>query len=257
MLTLHGATPEQLKKLTEFCEREENDVTLAVAARETGEHGVHPHFQCYLELKDRCSLKKKFTELFEGNFHLEIARGTREANLNYVYAVNKPYEIGWIQYRKGDFQVPDRYSDYAMKFMENFRPRPFQQEILDIVRVPSFSNRTIYWFYEEKGNTGKSALATYLHRMYGAVRLTGRGSDMKHALMRIREIVNVDPPIVMIDVARSARVDHSLMVGIEEIRDGCFFSGKYESGMIDIKQPLHVVVIANRPPNPSWFSQDR
>jgi len=43
---------------------------------------------------------------------------------------------------------------------------------------------------------------------------------------------------------------------LEEIKDGLFFSGKYESGMVCINPP-HVVVLCNFAPDESKLSKDR
>lgn len=256
-LTVHGDTREQRDSFREFCSSDE--ITIAVAARETGAHGVHPHLQAYFELAQKARVLKRLKEAFGNNFHVEAARGTREEAISYVYGLGKPYEIGWIVYSKGEYETPPRYSGYAMSFMQSFleEARPFQRQILEIVQNSARENRTIYWFWERHGGVGKSALGVYLHRMYGALLLTGRRSDMKHAMSRMRELSNIDPPIVVVDLGRESSLGGDLMLGIEEIKNGCFFSGKYESGMIDMKQPVHMIVFANRPPLRGWFSDDR
>ena len=43
-------------------------------------------------------------------FHLEKAVGTTRANVKYVYAVNKYWEIGFVEYNK-NCEVPREYND--------------------------------------------------------------------------------------------------------------------------------------------------
>ena len=43
---------------------------------------------------------------------------------------------------------------------------------------------------------------------------------------------------------------------MEAIKNGCFFSGKYESGMVRFNSP-HILVFANEPPERTKLSQDR
>ena len=247
VFTVQGATDKQYENLKNLLD-DSDDVSLAVFAREAGQHGNHPHFQGYLECTTQTRMLKRFRDaLGDDSPHLDPAKGTRNQNLNYVYAVDKPYEIGWIRYRKGEFPVPDRYQDDAATFIETFKPRPFQQEILDICESPS-EPRSIYWFYEPQGNVGKTSICEYLTNMYGALLVDGRPGDIKHAFARMREIAKTDPSIVLVDLARSARITKTLITCIESLKNGLFFSGKYESGMIRMKKKPHVIVFANVPP---------
>ena len=254
-LTVHGGTEEQLKKLKDYFETDK--VLLAVVAFETGAHSIHPHWQCYYELKECISQMKFWREILGDNFHLEAARGTQKHNLDYCYAVNnKPYEIGLIRYSKGH-EVPVGYIPDEANFITNFKPRSFQQQIIDICDAPP-DERTIYWFYEEEGATGKSVLTRYLHVFYGAVVLTGRATDMKCALARVREIAHKDPTVVLVDLARVQKANTIDTVScIEQIKNKIFFSGKYESTMIHSRTTPTVIIFSNRPPDPEIFSQDR
>lgn len=257
-LTIHGATDDQLNNLKNFFQDKSNDVEVVfgVAARETGEHSVHPHFQVYFETNKRTKIKNRLQTLFGSNFHVELARGTRDANVRYVYAVDKAYEIGWIVLKKGDVEVPRGYNSRAMNLTKNFKPRPFQKDIIDLIDQKE-PGRLIHWFYEERGNTGKTFLGQILHRLRGAIMVGGRASDILHALARVREIVGQDPPIVVIDMSRAQSFPPGLATTIENVSDGLFFSGKYESTMIDMKLPPHVFVFANYEPDISLLSVDR
>ena len=254
--TLHGGTDDQKKRLIKMFD--DDLFTFAIFSKETGEHSIHPHFQGYFELS-----KKKLTkELFEaalGNksTHLEAATRNKETNVAYVHGMDKAYEIGWIQYSKGEYEKPHGYSDYSVKFMENFKPRSFQKMMLDIVDENKVDDRSIYWFWEPTGNVGKTSLGRVLHRLHGAMYLRGSSGDMKHACTMYREYVNKDPTIIVIDIARGADATTDLHQGIEDLKNGLFFSGKYQSTMIDAKVPPHVFVLANVPPSLKTHSGDR
>jgi len=100
-LVVHGASEADLNALKSYFDSEA--VTLAVIAREAGEHQIHPHWQCYFETEKRISPTAKLHEVLgHTGMHVEVAVRTREANLKYVYAVTKEkdYELGWIVYRK-------------------------------------------------------------------------------------------------------------------------------------------------------------
>lgn len=261
-LTVHGATQAQLDSFKHWCEAEDSGVELAVVAREGGESGLHPHFQAYFELGKVATVRNRLKDVFRDpwtSFHAEAASGTREANLNYVYAVNKPHEIGFIVYRKGDFQEPPRYCSQAADEIRSFKPRPFQKQVLDLLTDGPDERRTIHWFFDEEGNKGKSYVGLWLHWTQGALLLEGSGVNMKHALARVREVARCDPPMVIVDFARldlgvSSR---STVRSLESTKGGAFFSEKYESTMVAMKRPVRLVCFANRPPNPDWFSRDR
>lgn len=246
--TVHGATDEQRRRLIKLFSESE-DVELAVFSREMGEHSIHPHFQGYFECEKQCSMRERFGDaLASKNFHLEPARASREHNLAYVYAVTKPYEIGWIQFTKGEFEIPDRYQGWMSRFMDTFKPKPFQDEIMKLVEG-SPDNRTIHWFWEPTGNVGKTAVAKWLHVMYGALYVSGRGGDIKHALARMRELSESDPSILIVDLSRNARMTKGLLDCLESVKNGLLFSGKYDSRTLHMKSPPHVIVFANFPPS--------
>ena len=86
---------------------------MAAVSFETGANGIHPHWQIYFETAYRCTMKAKLTSLLKTGrvnyaFHLEVAKGTLADNINYVYAINKDYELGWVLYSKG-VQAPLDY----------------------------------------------------------------------------------------------------------------------------------------------------
>lgn len=85
----------------------------------------------------------------------------------------------------------------------------------------------------------------------------GTAGDMKHAAARFREVTGYYPAIVCANVARSDRFTSSSAKALEAIKDGLFFSGKYESGMTNTWAAPIVIVFANRKPVTSAFSSDR
>lgn len=128
--------------------------------------------------------------------------------------------------------------------------RPWQQDILDRVTAEP-DDRTILWIWEETGNVGKSALTKLLCANHKAVVCAGKAADMKYQIAQCRQ----KPTIVVFDVPRTS-LDYVSYTGIEEIKNGCFASQKYESGMVVMNSP-HVLVFANRPPDTATMSADR
>lgn len=117
-------------------------------------------------------------------------------------------------------------------------------------------DRAIYWFYSEKGNTGKTTFARYLHRKYGFIALSGKATDMKHAIVEYQKTNMTTPHGIVINIPRSVDPGFISYTGFEEIKDMFFFSGKYEGGMVD-GNPPHLIVFANEMPDMSKMSDDR
>ena len=260
-LTVHGANPdgdcpilERLKTLFD-----QDKYTLAAVAWQTGRQGVHPHWQIYFQTAKFCRMKECIAEALgsEYDFHIQGALGTQKANLNYVYAVDKQYELGWIHYAKGH-NTPSRYRqdglDNLLWLRDNMKP--WQAEITQRVTSKS-SYRDILWVWEPKGNTGKTYLAKYLHYFHGAIVTGGKSADMKHAIARWNEITGHYPVILIIDVPRSTTFRKQAYETVEQMKNSLFFSGKYESTMVASKYPPHIVVFSNEKPRFECMSEDR
>lgn len=109
--------------------------------------------------------------------------------------------------------------------------------------------RAIHWIYEEAGNYGKSAMATYLARNHNSYVVTnGKSADLAYAYKKER--------IVIFDCARTTDWDKVNYGFIEDIKNGRLFSPKYDSKRIYFPIP-HVIIFANQPPAEGKFSQDR
>ena len=99
----------------------------------------------------------------------------------------------------------------------------------------------IYWYWEAEGNTGKSWLATYLAVvMDAAVFGNGKSADIKYVYQGER--------IVAFDFART-KEEHINFSVIKEIKNGRFFSAKYESKF--------KICFANHEPKREAMSKDR
>jgi len=132
---------------------------------------------------------------------------------------------------------------------------PWQSLLLDIFKNPP-DDRSIYWYWSEAGKTGKTTFARYLHRKFGFIMLSGKASDMKHAIVEYYKTNMATPTGIVINIPRSVDSGFISYTGFEEIKDMFFFSGKYEGGMVD-GNPPHLIVFANEPPDQSKMSADR
>ncbi len=129
----------------------------------------------------------------------------------------------------------------------------YQKRIIDIVNG-DIHDRLIYWFFSTKGGIGKSALVKHLVMNYGALICGGKKGDMFYAVNKMKQSGN-PPDLVVFDIPRSqgATVAYD---GIECIKNGCFFSSKYESGACIMNTP-HIIIFANMGPVIHMMSNDR
>ncbi len=135
--------------------------------------------------------------------------------------------------------------------------RPDQMTIANqfVKNENALYGRFINWFWESKGAWGKSHLAKYMAQQMGAYVVSGKNLDV---LSTIATIVKKDggcPPIIIFDVPR-VNEGHVSYQAMEGIKNGIFYSGKYEGSMVIFNSP-HVIVFANLPPDQSKLSSDR
>lgn len=142
--------------------------------------------------------------------------------------------------------LTDRYKDITW--------RPWQQDIIDIIDTTP-DDRTVHWFYEDIGNTGKSFLARFIHWKYPSMICEGKKVDIFNGFKSYLEEHKDYPQVCLLDIPRcnSGFISWS---AIEEIKNGLFYSGKYEGGVIELL-PLHVICFANFMPPEDMLSQDR
>lgn len=208
-----------------------------VFQEETGKEGTK-HFQGTLKLKKR----QRLTEIrrFDPNIHWEP---TKSVNASKVYCTKNETRTGPI-YTHG-VEVP-----WQPKIM-SFVPYGWQTQVIDIIRTEP-DERTIHWFWESKGGLGKTTLCKYLVAKHNAIIVSGKGTDIFHALSKHKP---QDIKIVVIDIPRS-QLDYVSIGAIEKVKDGLFQSGKYE-GCTMLYDCPHVFIFANAAPKKEDFSEDR
>jgi len=130
--------------------------------------------------------------------------------------------------------------DWEIEIIENIKRNP--------------DERTIHWYCEHIGNSGKSTFCKYLVVKYNAFVVYGAGADMKHGLSEYYKLNNQLPPIIIIDIPRGIKSPD--YTGIEQIKNGLFYNTKYEGGMIVANAP-HIIIFSNNYPDESRLSLDR
>lgn len=216
-----------------FCDK-------CIIGKEVGESGT-PHLQGYIEFKTKKRPKSVFG--FNNTIHWEKARGTPLENLKYC---SKDENVFFLL----GLPRPVVKMTYDML-------RPEQKNIVDIFKNdedPLFG-RLVYWFWEPDGNWGKSIVCKYMIDFMEAFVVQGKNNDILHGLKDFYDNKGYVPKIVIFDIPR-CNENHVSYQAIESIKNGFFYSGKYEGGMVRFNSP-HVLCFSNEEPNCYNLSEDR
>lgn len=200
---------------------------------EQGEEDGYLHFQGCFSLVHKERLKVVKHIVGDNAVHLEHARN---------WAACKQYS------KKNETRVKGPWSHNTV-WIDVIKELNFWQQELYNTLMCKPDPRIIYWFYDSRGNKGKSAFSKYCGIMLNAVICNNGGfSDIAYSIPD-------NPNIVIFDLPRTieGRVNYS---AIEKCKDGAIFSAKYESRM-KFFNPPHVVIFANFYPDTSAMSSDR
>lgn len=133
--------------------------------------------------------------------------------------------------------------------------RPWQKDVIRFLEEKP-DHRSIHWFYDSKGNVGKSHLARYLmiNKRAHVCKQTGNARDFATQITNALD-EGWDQRCMIFDFARSADLSH-VYQAIESIKDGIITSVKYSGTTLCFEQP-HVLVFSNNLPDENCLSRDR
>lgn len=213
-----------LKKLDELCDK-------YIMQEEVGESGT-PH----LQLKIKFVNKGRPIECF----------GIKEIH----WIKSKKWE-GWQYCGKDETRAGQRWFKGCEPppILEYDEPYGWQLEVVDLIKQKP-DKRSVYWYWEDQGNFGKSSLCRYLVIKHEALVIGGNARDMKLAISKMKK----KPLICILDVPRT--IEHISYSGVEEIKNGVFFSSKCDSEMVKMNPP-HIIIFSNSPPEEEKMSKDR
>jgi len=202
-----------------------------VVGKEVGESGT-PHLQGYIEFKNKCRPKNLLCD----RIHWEKAKGDKKQNYDYCS-------------KDGDILTVSGFPK-PIKLIQNLYP--FQERILELIRTEP-DDRTIYWFWDEEGNIGKTSFMKYCVVKHNALpAIGGKFSDIMNLVFN----QDMDKSnTVMFNIPRKHKnyVDYA---ALESIKDGLVVNTKYETGYKAFNPP-HIIVFANFPPLTEHISADR
>jgi len=200
---------------------------------ETGAKGT-PHLQGVIETEFRCRPMEKLK--LPKTIHWEKCKDI-EAALNYC---KKEDTRTGKRFIKGYPDIPKILDDYLLF--------DWEKKILELIQQEP-DDRSIYWYWNEKGCNGKTTFTKYLCQKYDAVPLNGKKNDILYLASIFYS------KIYVFDLPRCSEntVPYAAM---EDIKNGLFVVGKYESKPV-IRDCPHIIVFANFEPDESKLSSDR
>lgn len=210
-----------------------------VFQRERGEDGTE-HYQMLVVFKNPQNIPLQLNSAI----HWERARSIAKS-IAYCTKRDTRVEGPW----SFNLQLPQELNVLLQDEL-----RPWQKMVVNKLDMAP-DGRTINWFYEEQGNMGKTALAKYVCTKYKALYLSGKACDIKYAVSTYLKANNNVIEVVICNFVRSMEEFVSYQA-LEEVKNGIFFSPKYESGMVMYNSP-HVIVFANFAPDLAKLSSDR
>jgi len=141
------------------------------------------------------------------------------------------------------------------RMFSEFKPRPFQQYVMDKVLTPA-DDRHIE-FFVDKGNTGKTYVQRYLKLKYPKGICFITESTFKDVARAIIDYIKDGGKLmaVVCNIMKCQKLDETY-AALESVKDGLLFSGKYDSGDAVFESP-HVFVFMNEQPDQTKLTADR
>ncbi len=230
------------------------DTTYYCVGKEVGEEGT-PHLQGYLEYKHAKAfgaIKKLIPRA-----HIEKGKGSRYQNLTYCskegdFITNIEMKISKDELiKKRRKALKDKA--FAQEYPPNIVWKPWQKEVIEIIKNKP-DKRSINWYWENRGNVGKSYLCKYLAIKYNVIICEGKKDNIFNQVMSCID-GGKEPTIILCDIPRTQQ-DYMNYGAIEQLKNGMLYSGKYEGGQAIFPIP-HIICFSNAEPDMSKMSSDR
>jgi len=214
-----------------------------VFQEEVGAEGT-PHLQGYIHYKNAVALST--IKSWNPRLHWEQARSVVNSVAYCSDATKrKPQGRLWTL----GFAIPSSPRVEVLEVADMFT---WQRALAAEIETPP-DQRSIIWYYDQIGGSGKTEMAKYLLATYdSAIFLSGGAfKDISYQIVKAKK----DPTLVIVNLPRTSEGKVSY-ASLEAAKDGLVQSGKYEGGFRLFPQP-HVVVFANFMPDLASLSADR
>lgn len=267
ILTINNFTETQKNEFSKICEKNKYKFIFQIEAGESGT----PHIQAWIEATNARTFQSVKT--LWPDAHIEKCKKREAAALYCMKDETRTSETFFTNLTevelhnlkcdaenkkknkkptKEDLMGPEPPLEDEIEGLTLY---PYQQKIQDIFDGP-VDKRKIYWICDN-GNKGKTSFAKHMciKYPYNIIYLSGKGADIKHGVAEYVKQVGNRFKMAIFGFPRSLE-DYVSYQSLEEVKDGIFFSGKYESGMCKYNRP-HVICLANFLPDTKKLTADR
>lgn len=205
---------------------------------EAGNDSDYLHFQGTVTFKTKTRLSTIRKEL---PGHWEKTRSAKAID----YCSKKDTRID------GPWEEPETYHGQDLPDKEELKD--WQKDYIKIIEGP-VDPRAIHWIYDPVGGKGKSTFAKYIDYHYpGTMVCGGRLEDIAFAITKMKN--KTSKPVMLFDIPRCHK-NHLSYAALEQLKNGHFFSSKYESEKYIGFKP-HILVFSNFLPDTDKLSADR
>lgn len=242
--TLCNYTPEDIVTVTRWS----SETTRMVVSKEVCPETGTPHLQGRMTFRRayrHSALKKQ-----HGRCNWTITRRYED----FIYPMKDGSEviINVDNRRKKVIKAPIGANAKTIA-REDFKP--WQADLANILEA-DVTPGVINWYWEPTGGAGKTAFIRWAiasKELGTAVLVGGRAQDMKFAVSTMKEKGD-EPRVVFVNIAKGGTCSYT---GLEALKDGLWFSSKYESGMCMLDDEPHVVVFSNEEPDYERWTKRR
>lgn len=222
--TLNNYTEDELSSISSIVP---GICTKAIVGKEVGESGT-PHLQGFCAFKIKC---RPMSHGLPKRMHWEKCKGSSAQNEAYCE------KDGDVYLRVG---FPDPIFVHPCD-------RQWQKDILEAIEAQP-DDRVINWIWSKAGGTRKTSMCKYLAVKHEAIILGGKAADVRNAICDYKKTNGQTPKLVVINIPKSFDPSYVSYEAFENIKDMCFYSGKYEGGMVVGNSP-HLYIFANFHPD--------
>jgi len=154
------------------------------------------------------------------------------------------------------FEVRNQRGVIPFKPLETLRP--WQDQLFSILSN-CMSNRRIYWVYDKRGGSGKTAFQKHMLASKEGVMLLPGASTSSNINEAVRGFLDENARIeyMMINLARGTECYSSIYQTLEQVKDQMLFCPKYKSKVIYLEVSPVICVFANNLPEVEKLTKDR
>ena len=218
--------------------------------------GDNPHYQAFINLKERKRLNTFIKEWNDYNFEVDddTIIDFKGSEITPASKAGKKSLQDYVM--KADTRIAGPWANKNVYMGEDLPSKllPWQDYILNDIKGP-VCDRTINWLVDTSGCMGKSKFCKYVNYYKHGTKLTyGSTKDLLYLVSKY-----ANEQAYIFDLTRTKPRDFAsqdVYATIEEIKNGDFINLKYDCEKVIMRVP-HIWVFSNSPPEMGNLTKDR